>query len=505
MVGVAIETLYEVTLTTIVWVMFVSFIIALLWRKHANAHTAPLLLSSALFLLFVGLGLFRAEIYSWQFHTSPLITSLNQTVTLSGVVIQAPERRAQTQQLTVKVGEDKLLVSTDRFADIRYGDRVAFTGTLEKPDAFETDYGRIFNYPGYLLAKGIEYRVSFAEVVVEERNQGNRIIAGLLATKNELQIGIESVIAEPASGLGEGLLLGEKRGLGKELEENFRRTGIVHIVVLSGYNVMLVVTFVMFLLSFFLPTRFRLLFGLLAIVAFALIVGLSATVVRASIMAGLLLVAQSLRRTYNVMRALLLAGFVMVLINPYLLVYDVGFQLSFMATLGLILALPYIEGKEEKASLLSIRGYVGATIATQIAVLPLLLYHIGQVSLVSVIVNVLVLPAVPLAMLFTFLAGVVALLSTVLALPFSFIATLLLKYIILMATWWGSLPFSSVLVPVISPMVLFLLYAILALSYWFINRKLQARDEVVILPDWTIEEEVVQQKTQETNLPRMFQ
>jgi len=147
---------------------------------------------------------------------------------------------------------------------------------------------------------------------------------------------IEAVIPEPQVGLAEGLLLGVKQALGDELEVVFRKTGIIHIVVLSGYNVMLVVIFITYVLSYVLPYRARVPFGILAIVCFAVLVGLSATVVRASIMASLILFARATGRTYAVMRALCFAGVIMVLINPYLLVYDVGFQLSFLATLGLI-------------------------------------------------------------------------------------------------------------------------------------------------------------------------
>ena len=156
---------------------------------------------------------------------------------------------------------------------------------------------------------------------------------------------------------------------------------------------------------------------------FALIVGLSATVVRASVMACILLIAQAYGRTYDVLRALLFAGVVMIAINPFLLLYDIGFQFSFMATVGLILVAPQFESfVSDGFSKLGFRDFFIATVATQIAVLPLLLYHIGEVSLIAVVVNVLVLPAVPFAMLTTFLAGVTALISEPIALLFAFLA-----------------------------------------------------------------------------------
>ena len=188
-------------------------------------------------------------------------------------------------------------------------------------------------------------------------------------------------LPEPEVSLGAGLLLGVKQALGTDLEADFRTAGIIHIVVLSGYNLMLVGIFISFLLSFFLSQRPRLICSMVAIVIFAILVGLSATVVRATIMALLMLFAGTSGKRYLVLRALMFAGLVMLLINPLLLVHDVGFQLSFMATLGLIVIAPLLQDK--LASLpwqRVIKEYLLPTLATQIMVLPILLYQIGQFS-----------------------------------------------------------------------------------------------------------------------------
>jgi competence protein ComEC len=284
-----------------------------------------------------------------------------------------------------------------------------------------------------------------------------------------------------------------KQALGDTLEDAFRQTGIIHIVVLSGYNVMLVVAFVMYVFSYFLPLRARVIAGLCAITAFALLVGLSATVVRASIMAGLLLIASALGRTYDVLRGLLLAGAFMLLLNPYLLVYDVGFQLSFLATLGLILVAPQFENLlAQVPTKIGVREFMIATVATQIAVLPLLLYQIGELSLVAVFVNVLVLPMVPVAMLLTFIVGMAAMVSAPLASLFVYPTYLSLTYIIEVALWWASVPFAAVVIPAfpfyVVPIAYFALGAVL---WWCANRQPRVAEiNNSNLSDWTIVEEV---------------
>jgi competence protein ComEC len=248
-----------------------------------------------------------------------------------------------------------------------------------------------------------------------------------------------------------------------------------------------VVGFVMTILSFFVKARLRLVFGLAAIISFALIVGLSATVVRASIMAALLLVAQTFGRTYDVLRSLFVAGLVMIVINPDLLLFDIGFQLSFMATLGLIAALPWLDGGEQPELLLNVRGYVVATIATQIAVLPLLIYQIGQVSVVSVPVNVLVLPAVPFAMLGSFLAAVVNIVWPTGGLLLGYGSQLLLEYIMWVASWFAGLQFAAVELPAISAWWILGMYAVIGYLYWWLVWRVPSTADP--LADWEIMDE----------------
>jgi competence protein ComEC len=415
------------------------------------------------------LGVLRTDVASQAFGDSPLSELTDTDILLAGTVVSEPDMREKSLHIQVQTDTDKVLVTTDRHTDVAYGDSVSVSGRLQKPESFTTDLGRTFNYPGYLQAKGIEYSISFANVEVIDSGYGNPVIALLLSAKQAFLGATERVIPEPAAGLGSGLLLGVKSALGEDIENDFRKTGIIHIVVLSGYNVMLVATFMLFVLSYVMSPRWRLVAGIISIVAFALVVGLSATVVRASIMAILVLIAQTFGKQYDVMRALLFAGAIMLLINPYLLMYDIGFQLSFMATLGLILIVPHFESKGITGSnIFGMRDFFFATISTQIAVLPLLMYHIGEVSIVSVVVNMLVLPMVPIAMLLTFITGLVGLVSSTIASIFGFAALLSLNYILLIAKWFAALPFAAITVPQFSFLGVALLYIVFAGVYGYI-------------------------------------
>lgn len=472
----------------IVAVCVVACGLVLLWYKKRSGNGAYLLLGLCLFLIFFACGSFRFLIAYQDEHTSSFEQSVDTKVTLEGIVAREPEVRASTQHLYVKSEHDLLLITTERYADIAYGDKVNFTGVLQKPEAFITEHGRTFNYPGYLKAQGVEYVVPFAKVVVLSNEHGNYVIHTLLLFKKAFISNIESAITQPHTGLALGLLLGVKQGLGEELENAFRSVGITHIIVLSGYNIMLVVSFVTYMLALFLPVKGRIVVGIIAVVLFACLVGFSATVVRASIMAALALIAQATGRTYAVIRALVCTGIIMLVLNPYLLAFDVGFQLSFIATLGLILVSPHLKlylGFMPKS--FGLREFLTATIAAQIFVTPLLLYQMGQFSIVSVVVNMLVLPIVPVAMLLTFLSGMVGFVSASFAFPLSFAAYYTLAYIIFIAQTFASLPFASVTVQAFPFWVVVGVYLFGA----YVLYVLYARTKVIkqTLTGWTIVDE----------------
>lgn len=479
--GVAIASLLTVSTVTMLFVMVLGFLLLVVARRHEPVDASRHLTLLAVALFAFTAGLLRTAVYETQFLYSPFDEQAGQEVLFSGTVVREPDVRERNTHVYLEHHEEVVLVTVTRHTPVAYGDELLVRGVVELPESFETDLGRTFDYPAYLEARGVTHLVRNAEITTISTGNGNVVIGTLLAVKQRLLSGIAAVIVEPQAGLAAGLLLGVKQALGDGLESAFRQSGIIHIVVLSGYNVMLVVAFFRFFMRP-LPRWWQLVLGLLAITGFSLLVGLSATVMRATIMAGLVLLAGTLSRSYNVLRALFLAGAIMLLINPYLLLYDIGFQLSFIATLGLILVAPRLETSLAEGTWFGAKEFFLATVATQIAVLPLLLYHIGEVSVVAVLVNMLVLPLVPAAMLGSFIAGVLALLWLPAALPVAYLASIVLSYIILSATWFAALPFATIVVPAFPAWVVPLLYLAGGLGYWFIRNSPLTN----ALSDWEI-------------------
>jgi competence protein ComEC len=172
--------------------------------------------------------------------------------------------------------------------------------------------------------------------------------------------------------------------------------------------------------------------------------GGASTAIRAGIMAILVLIARVTGRTYDVARALTLAGILMMIINPFVLVFDVSFQLSFIATIAVIFFTPKIEKYFQWIpKKFNLRDVVSMTLAAYIFVLPFILYKMGNLSLVALPANILILPFIPLTMLLGFLTGIAGFLFYFLSVPFGYLAYFFLHYELSVISFFASLPFAS--------------------------------------------------------------
>ncbi len=485
--GILFRSFFVTTVPDVMFLLFLSFACALLWRLKNRPYASTLFVTS-LFILSFGIGIIRLDLS--EVHVSPLHAEVGETKVWEGIVAREPDERQTSTHLYVRElqTDTLMLVIVDPFVNVAYGDSISVRGTLKEPEAFETDTGRTFDYKGYLKARGVHEMISYAEIAVVRSGEGNKVLDILYAFKHRVMKSLEQALPEPAAGLGEGVLLGVKRALGEDLSEMFRIAGIIHIVVLSGYNIMIVADSTMRLLGYIFFPRTRLILGIGTIILFALLVGLSATVVRATIMAALVLIARATGRRYAVLRALCLTGVLMLFINPHLLAFDPGFQLSFLATLGLILFSPILEERFTAIpERFGIRGYLATTLGTQLYVLPLLLFSMGTLSLVSVAVNLLVLPVVPLAMLLTFIVGVLGVFSATLGLVVGFGAYFVLMYIVTVASLGASLPFAALTVPAFPAWVLGIMYVGIGVGTYFLLKKQDTKEALTEeLSDWTI-------------------
>ena len=429
----------------------------------------PSLVLIGLFIMFLALGILRYDIKDLGRSDNNFTKYADQKIQSVGVVSDEPNVKENGTQLVISAekiladgdGKEisgKILVRTGLIPEYQYGDRLAVSGELQMVENFSTTSDKVFDYESYLAKDDIYYQVSFAQIKYLEGGQGSYIKGLMFKIKNAFMTKINNLISEPESTFLGGLLLGAKSSFPKDLQNDFRNAGVIHIVALSGYNITIVAEGIMAFFAF-LPRAISMSFGAIGILLFALMTGGSATVIRASVMALLVILSKATARTYDITRALLVAGVFMLIQNPKILVFDTSFQLSFMATLALIFVSPIVEKRLGFITAkFQLRELIMATIATQIFVLPFLLYKMGVLSLVSLPANLLILPLIPTVMLAGFLTGSLAFISPILALPVAFISYWLLIYMLKVIGFFAHLPFAILQVTNFSLSLLIFIY-----------------------------------------------
>jgi len=486
LIGVLFRSLYDFSMFYIYTTITISIVVFVFYLIRLDKNS-KVIIFVGVFCLAISFGMFR-------FHSTdrgaPRVFEnvLGQSLDFNGIVVDEPDQREKNVKLLVNVdlqsSKSKVLLSANGYGDYKYGDEINFKGTLERPKNFITDTGKEFDYVNFLKKDGIYYVAQSYEVDIISRGHGSKIKRWLFAFKDKFMQRSSEAISSPESTLLGGLILGEKSAFDKVMRDSFIKTGTIHIVALSGYNVTIVAEGVMKFISYISSPRsvtmgemspragnFGIGSGIFAILLFIIMTGASSTAIRAGIMSILALFARATGRTSDAGRALFLAGFLMVLWNPYLLVFDVSFQLSFIATFSVIFFAPKMEKYffwvTEKFGL---RDVVTVTVSAYIFVLPFILYKMGNLSVVALPANVLILPFIPLTMLLGFLSGIFGLIYSVFGLPFGYFAYLFLHYELAVIKFFSDLSFASFSISNFPIVLTILLYVFLL--WWIFRRKI---------------------------------
>lgn len=410
-------------------------LIAVFYRRDSRLLN-PRIALAAFLTLFLLAGILRHNTFSEKTRNlqkfaraqAEVVDPQNKhpiQVTIYGYLDEEPDRRDNSQQLVFKAKElvagpytiktdERVLLTIKAYPEYGYGQALKVTGNVRLPENFSD-----FDYRAYLAKSNIFTVMSFPEITARTQNDQELKIRltpwekiklpffeKIFFVKKSFERSIARSVSEPNAAFVNGILLGSRSQIPQDLKDAFARTSMSHVLAISGYNITIIAWLIssFFLLFFRRQTAFW--FSLLGVAVFTIMTGAQASVVRAAVMGLLVLLAQREGRLNYPKNAIALAGAVMILINPLILRHDIGFQLSFMATLGLVYLSPVIEKYFEKLpKFFQLRETMVMTLSAQIFVLPLLLYYFKSLSLTSLPANLIVLPTIPLAMLLGFAGG----------------------------------------------------------------------------------------------------
>ena len=381
-----------------------------------------------------------------------------------GAVSAEPDIRENNINLVIKPKsmDGRVLVNTRRYPEYRYGDKLKVTGKLKTPVEFED-----FNYKDYLIKDGIYSVIYWPKIDLIGENQGNFVYAKILKLKNKLRESINQNLSPPQSSILEAMILGDKRKLPEDLKEKLNIAGIRHVTAISGLHVTILTSILMTILiglGFWRQQAFW--FSIILITLFIIMAGLQPSAIRAGIMGGLFLLGQYLGRMSVSSRSIVIAASLMLAQNPFLLKLDVGFQLSFLAMMGIIYLMPIFQDWFRKIPAnFQFRSILAMTLSAQVFTLPILIYNFGYISFVAPITNVLIVPLLYWIMLFgfvfAFFGAIWQFLGWILSIPNWF----LLTYIAKIVDIFSKLPFASKTLE-ISWVWLAISYLILGLITW---------------------------------------
>ncbi len=483
-----------------IWALFGAAVISIIfisifWREKKAVI-------AAFCLIFLVLGIWRFQSATEEKSFISRYNDLPDKIILRGIVAEEPDVRIKDTQYIVRVKEviatglprrstellamtekgviskdeknniGKVLVTLPHYPEYQYGDLIELEGKLKTPAEFDA-----FSYKDYLAKNGI-YSVMYSPTseLVSSGN-GNFIYSAIFKVKNKFKEKLKAVVPEPENSLLSGLLLGERSGLSENLKNDFAATGVSHIVAVSGFNVTIIAVLILWLalaIGFSRGQSFWI--SLAAISAFIIMAGAPASAVRAGVMGGLVLMAVRAGRLNSMSSAIIFAAAVMMALNPKILRFDAGFQLSFLAVAGVVWLYPvldnYFSGKNKKEIkkektffgdvLREIKSAFLLTLSAQIMALPILLGSFGNLSLVAPFANILVLPFVPVAMGLGFLSGILSFFWLPLAEILGYFTWLVLDYQIRIIEYLSSISWASIEIRNFSGTLFVLYYLIVA-------------------------------------------
>ncbi len=414
-------------------------------------------------------------------------------VTVLGVIDDEPREDGATVLYRVAAervfvgdwndGHGHVLLRLPAPMQYEYGDRIELVGDLDEPPTFPG-----FDYREYLLRNGVTSLASYPDSVrLLSSGHGDPVHEAIFDARTRLSEALSDALPEPHASLAGGVLFGARSGMPTELRESMAATGTSHLVAVSGQNITILAGLIVAGLAWIIGRRRAAWVALAAIGGYTLLVGFDASIVRAAVMGSLYLVATLLGRQNSTPVALVMAGAVMTAWEPQI-VHDVGFQLSFAATLGLTTLAPMIREALESAAVKSrlfggvpaMRGLIetlAVTLAAIAATLPISAITFDRVSLIAPLANLLAVPAFVAVAFTSAVAAGITLVVPSAALIGTFIGWPPAAYMIGVINFCAGLPGASVEVSGVSEWHAVAWYAVLAAVWWRFGQRMATDEE----------------------------
>lgn len=461
--GIFISTFFD--LPKILILCLIGTGVMMLFFLYKNA----VIFAAGLIIIGLILGFWRAYEFKDKIDENHISFYNGEEVSLEGVVLSEVSKKKSKIEFELgkiwlegrEIG-GKVLIFLPRYSDVKYGDLLKVKGKLIEPQGFEN-----FDYKGYLSQFKVYSQMFSPKVEVREHDKANFLLSEIFKVKEKFNESLARSVPEPESSFARKLTSGEKNSLDDDVIEAFKETGMSHVIAISGLHVSLIAALIL-AVGNKVNRKVSLIVTVIFISIYVVFTGASASVVRAGIMGSLIILSSNVGRLSNIRNAIVLAGVAILAINPMLLEYNVGLHLSFLSVFGIVYIAPFMQ-KVLKflPSSFKVREVFAITLSAQLVTLPIVLFNFKVISLISPIANFLILPSIPISMIFSFFAGFAGMLFPEIGIFLGLFAWVPLTYGIRVAEWCSKIPFSSFQFKRIDFALVFVYYLSIAVFYLF--------------------------------------
>ena len=402
---------------------------------------------------------------------------------LEGTAVVLSQKEEKDYNYTYKIkllkGKNKnkclyLKIDKKQEVNLEYGDKIFITGEFQEPQGMRNEGG--FNYKEYLKSLNIYGSVKAKNIKVIEQNKGNIFMNFTYKISDEIKENIEEFMGEKYSGLLIGLLLGDSSKIDENMEENFKITSLTHILAVSGAQVSYIIVAMYSLLKRKIGIQKTRVVIIASLIFYMTLTGFSPSIVRAGIMGIILMISGLVFRKNDIINSIAISLFFMLVYNPFLL-ENVGLQLSYLGTIGIIgfnktiiLILKNIQIRNRKWKykinrklillISKIKEILAVTMSASLAVVPVMIYHFNLFGTYFLITNLLASIIIgPITLLGTLLV-IISFISINIAKVLSYILKFLID-ILLFISSFSKLPISKIYIP--TPTITFIIIIYLSL------------------------------------------
>ncbi len=399
----------------------------------------------------------------------------NKLIQFEGCIASESKFSASSREATLHIlkpfiGDLRLRVRDGE--QISYGDCIRGEGKIAQPEK---------NSVNYFLKEKLYGTIAYPKFSLTGEWKGSKIKNVMISAKQRIMNTFLTVLPRDEATLLAGLTIGAKGEFPDELAQAFKKSGTTHLVALSGYNIMIVVSVLMLLFVRVIKRRYAVIATMICIFLFTFFAGAESSLVRAAILGCIGMVAGEVGRIYDIRQAVTVAAVGMVLVNPFVLIFDIGFQLSFAAFLAIAYCSPaFFELFRISDNSNKYMKIVIDSLSAQLMTLPIIAMQFGTFSFVGIIATFALMEFIPFTMVFGFIAAGFSFISPLVAQIPLFLVGILLKCELFLIRIFGSFPMVEWKM---NSFVFVVYYALLITFIWIYLQKRNVRNRIHIVEE----------------------